>query len=165
VVRGLASLPAGAADSPRAGEDARTFSLRVVRERVAAAGIEGPVVVVYLLPPFYPAAPPGRSPWIAAASAALEREGVPTRPFFPFISDASYLSARGMPAGLGAHMPAWERPYRLPAQAMAALDLDVLNLGPWGRDAHGVGERVNAEWAFERLPALIIGVVKTSEAA
>lgn len=162
VVRGIATLPAGRDETPREGEDARAFSLRVVRERVAAAGIEGPIVVTYVLPPFYPAAQPRSSPWITAASAALEREGVPTRPFFPFISDASYLSVRGMPPDLGTHMPSWLRGYRLPVDAMAALDLEVLNLGPWGRDAHGVGERVHAEWAFERLPGLI---VKSIEAA
>jgi len=159
-VRSLASL-ALPTPVPGESEDPRAFSLRVVREAVAAAGLEGPVVVPYVLPPFYPAMLPRTSSWTAAVSAALDREGVPVRPFFPFISDASYLAARGFSeAELARHMPAWGRPYRLPVEAMTALDLDVLNLGPWGRDAHGVGERVNAAWAFERLPRLLVKAIE-----
>ena len=165
MVRSLAALAPwvtrAAAPGPRAGEDPRAFSLRVVRESVAAAGIEGPVVVPYLLPPFYPAALPRNSAWMAAAGAALEREGVEVRPLYPFISDASYVSWRGAPVDdLATHMPAWNRSYRLPIAAMTALDLDVINLGPWGRDAHGVGERVNTAWTFERLPALLARVIE-----
>jgi arginine utilization protein RocB len=39
------------------------------------------------------------------------------------------------------------------------LDLDVVNLGPWGHDAHGLCERVHAPFAFERLPQLIGKIV------
>lgn len=160
-VRSFAALAGGDAAAPRAGEDSRAFSLRAVRESVAAAGIEGPVVVPYLLPPFYPAALPRASAWTSAARAALEKEGVPVCPLYPFISDACYLAWRGAPEGaLAARMPAWNRPYRLPIAAIQSLDLDVLNLGPWGRDAHGMGERVNAAWAFGRLPSLLASVIE-----
>ena len=143
-VRSVASLDARPDATPKEGEDARAFSLRVVRESILAAAIEGPVVVPYLLPPFYPAVLPGRSPWSQAVSAALERGGVPTRPFFPFISDASYLSARGVPEDrLGAHMPSWGRGYSLPTEAMAALELDVITsaVGPRRARCGGAGER------------------------
>lgn len=160
LVRAFASLVKGVAPAPRDGEDPRAFSLRAVREAVAVAGLEGPIVVPYVLPPFYPAALPGASPWIRAAAAWLDKKGVPTRPLYPFISDASYVAWRSDPEpALAAHLPAWKRPYRLPIAAIRALDLDVMNLGPWGRDAHGVGERVNAEWAFGRLPGLIAGLI------
>jgi arginine utilization protein RocB len=43
---------------------------------------------------------------------------------------------------------------------MRALDLDVVNLGPWGRDAHGLFERVRCDWAFGRLPGIVAEVVK-----
>lgn len=161
-VRSLSELAPVPGEGPLAHEDARAHALRVVRERVAAAGLPGAVVVLHLLPPFYPAAAPGSSRWLRAARGTLEREGVPVRPLYPFISDASYLRWREPEAPLAANLSSWDGDYRLPLAAMNALDLDVLNLGPWGRDAHGVGERVNAGWAFVRLPGLIERLMRTS---
>ena len=40
--------------------------------------------------------------------------------------------------------------------------MDLVTLGPWGRDAHGLFERVNALYAFERLPRLIADVVRAA---
>jgi len=36
----------------------------------------------------------------------------------------------------------------------------VVNLGPWGRDAHGLFERVYAPYAFETLPRLLAEIVR-----
>ena len=47
---------------------------------------------------------------------------------------------------------------------LATLDLDVVNLGPWGRDAHGLFERVHAPWTFERLPGLLADVAAAAVA-
>jgi len=37
-----------------------------------------------------------------------------------------------------------------------------VTLGPWGRDAHGLFERVHAPYAFEKLPRLIAEVAKAA---
>jgi arginine utilization protein RocB len=50
----------------------------------------------------------------------------------------------------------------LPIAAARALDLEVINLGPWGRDAHGLYERVHAPHAFGILPGLIAEAVTRS---
>jgi arginine utilization protein RocB len=58
------------------------------------------------------------------------------------------------------HLPALADGYALPIAAAQALDLDVVNLGPWGRDAHTMFERVHVPFAFERLPRLIERLVR-----
>ena len=76
--------------------------------------------------------------------------------YYPLVSDACYASWRGeSPAEIARHMPSLGREYDLPIADARALDLDVVNLGPWGRDAHGLFERVHAGWTFGRLPMLL----------
>src|SRR4030095_10055083 len=123
--------------------------------------LAAPAVVIHVLPPFYPHAAAGDGPLPRAAQNVLAREGLPLRPFYPHISDASYLAWRGEPTEvLRRHLPALGRHYALPAEAARALDLDVVNLGPWGRDAHGRHERVHAPYAFGTLPRLVAAVLR-----
>jgi len=142
-------------------EDVRAATLERVRRVAREAGLVGPAVVIYVLPPWYPAAGPGEGPLVRAARAVLARDGMEVRPYYPHISDASYLAWRAEPpSALEPLFPALGREYRLPAEEARALDLDVVNLGPWGRDAHGLYERVHAAYAFEMLPRLIVDVVR-----
>jgi len=158
-------------EDPLAGDreshrDARAATLERVRRLARAARLHGPAVVITLLPPFYPHAAPGEGPLCVAARRTLAREGLPVLPFYPHISDASYLAWRDEPESIVARaMPALGREYELPVGAAASLDLDVVNLGPWGRDAHGAFERVNVPYAFERLPRLIVEVVRATLAS
>ena len=50
----------------------------------------------------------------------------------------------------------------LPAHAAPRAVPDVVTLGPWGRDAHSRFERVNAPYAFEKLPRLIAAVARAA---
>ena len=43
---------------------------------------------------------------------------------------------------------------------LRSLGLEVVNIGPWGRDAHGLCERVYAPYAFETLPRLIAEIAR-----
>ncbi|MBI5709756.1 MAG: hypothetical protein HZC42_05525, partial [Candidatus Eisenbacteria bacterium] len=143
--------------------DPRAASLMRVRKLARAARLAGPAVVIYLLPPFHPHAAPGDGPLVRAARRVLAGEGIEVRPFYPYITDASYVAWRGEPPeALATFMPSYGQEYRLPIEAMRALDLDVVNLGPWGRDAHGLFERVRADWAFGKLPGVLAEVVKAA---
>ncbi|TMQ61815.1 MAG: hypothetical protein E6K78_12395 [Candidatus Eisenbacteria bacterium] len=62
-------------------------------------------------------------------------------------------------------LPSLGREYHLPVEESRALDLDVVNLGPWGRDAHGRLERVHAPHAFGVLPALLVETVQRAFAS
>ena len=163
--RQAASLALTAAVVPQSGDarDARGRAIARVREAVHRAGLQDPAIVLYLLPPYYPAAAPGNGPLVRAATSLLAGQGMALRPFYPFISDASYVSLRRDDAGtLAREMPEYGVSYAPPLAAMRALDLDVVNLGPWGRDAHGLYERVNAPFAFEVLPGLIERVARAA---
>lgn len=156
------------AGSPAAEEPKRTPSPDVAdatRERVRriarAARLSGPAVVITLLPPYYPAADPGRGALVAATQRVAERTGLAVRGHYPHISDISYAAWRGpSEAEIARHLPALGREYALPVAAAQALDLDVVNVGPWGRGAHGLFERVRADDVFERLPQRIVDVTR-----
>jgi arginine utilization protein RocB len=157
-----------AADAPAADEPKRTPSAdlaEVTRERVRrlarAARLPGPAVVITLLPPFYPAAAPGGGPLVAASRRVAERDGLARRGRYPHISDLSYAAWPGPPEEeLARYLPALGREYALPIGSAAALGLEVVNVGPWGRGAHGLFERVRADDAFERLPRRIVDVAR-----
>jgi len=40
------------------------------------------------------------------------------------------------------------------------LDCDVANIGPWGKEAHGKGERVYMPYSFETVPELLYSVIR-----
>jgi arginine utilization protein RocB len=146
--------------------DPRAYTLARLRHVVREAKLQGPAIVIHLLPPYHPHAAPGDGPLVRATRAVLSREGHEVRPFYPYITDASYLAWRAEPPeALERYMPCYGREYALPLEAMRALDLDVVNLGPWGRDAHGLFERVRCDWTFGRLPGLVAEVVKWSLAS
>ena len=138
--------------------DARAATLARLRALCRLAGVAGPAVVLHLLPPFYPHAAPGSGLLSRATLAALVGErGLAVRPFYPLISDGCYAAWRGEPPEtIARYLPSLGREYTLPYADSVALDLDLVSLGPWGHDAHGLCERVNVAYAFERLPQLIL---------
>ena len=144
------------------GRDPRAATLERLRRLCQAAGVTGPAVILHLLPPYYPPAAPGGGPLsLAASRLAASEAGIALRDHYPFISDASYVSWRAESIDtLAPYFPSLNHEYHLPADEALALDLDVVTLGPWGRDAHGLFERVFAPYAFERLPGLITRLVR-----
>jgi arginine utilization protein RocB len=140
--------------------DVRERTLLRVRERALAAGIGTPAVVSFLLPPFYPASLEARGPLAAAARRACAAHGIPERGPYPHISDISYLRWSDEAGAAAATIPTFGGAYRLPVEAMRALDLDVINVGPWGHDAHGLYERVRADFVFDELPGVIERIVR-----
>jgi arginine utilization protein RocB len=152
--------------------DKRERCLHLVRRLWALSGKQGPAVVLYYSPPYYP--------HVAAAPGALHKavRGVITahpelklveREFYPYISDMSYLrlDASADTSALTANMPVWQEPgappragaYSLPLDAIRALNLPVVNLGPYGKGAHQRGERVLMSYSFGVLPQLIWEVI------
>ena len=145
----------------KATVDARDDTLARVRKLARAAGLHAPAVVLYLAPPFHPHIPPGDKAVTLAAFAALVRAGQKLESYYPFISDASYLAWRAeSPEELARNLPALGAEYTLPAEDSRSLGLEVVNIGPWGRDAHGLCERVYAPYAFETLPRLIAEIAR-----
>jgi arginine utilization protein RocB len=152
---------AAPAPVPGGRSDGREETLARVRRLVRAAELSAPAIVLYLAPPFHPHRPPGDGPLSSAARTVLGRDGHELQPFYPFITDASYLAWHAEPLeSLARHLPALGAGYQLPAEEARALDLEVVNVGPWGRGAHGLLERVFAPYAFETLPRLLAEIIR-----
>lgn len=152
-VAGLAGSP----DAPSRPGDPTALAIAELRALAQRAGLGGPCVVVALLPPFYPHAPVGASAFTQRVRQALEPEGVELRGAYPFITDASLVAGDARLAIAAARwMPGAVRDSAPPIPS----GVDMVDLGPWGRDAHGLYERVRADWAFAALPRLLECVLR-----
>jgi len=147
--------------------DKRERSVRLVERLWTLSQREGPAVVVFFAPPFYPAVPAVASPLLDALRATLAahpEERLVEEEFFPLLSDMSYLRLDPLvdATALRANMPVWrDEPgatpgaYGLPLNAMRALDMPVINIGPYGRGVHQRGERALMSFSFSVVPQLI----------
>jgi arginine utilization protein RocB len=156
-----------------AGLDARARCLRLARRLWTLGGLQGPAVVVYFSPPYYPhvaATPCALHEAVMAMAAAHPEHQLVVREFYPYISDMSYLRLDAGTA-LGAlteNMPMWRAEgapaqpgtYTLPLAEIARLGMPVVNLGPYGAGAHQRGERLLMSYSFGTLPHLLTETIE-----
>jgi arginine utilization protein RocB len=53
------------------------------------------------------------------------------------------------------NMPAYGSRYNLPIEEMQKLQLPVVNIGPFGKDAHQFTERIEKEYSFKVVPTIL----------
>ena len=167
------------------GIDSRERSLVIVRTLVDVAIREGvfdarrPAIVVYFAPPFFPPVRGNAASRLNEAISAEVESGeygdIRFRGFYPYVSEMSYVRVdravyESLPT-LKANFPLWRDPgdevprdlrsdyFIIPFDAIRQLNCDVANIGPWGKEAHGKGERVHMPYSFETVPDLIHNVV------
>jgi len=153
--------------------DKRTRSMQLVWRLWQVAGAAGPAVVLYYSPPYYPhvaASPCPLHDAVAAVAAAHPELSLRVEEFFPYLSDLSYLRLHNETdiAPLTANMPVWRDPaaparpgsYTLPLEAIRALDMPVVNLGPYGAGAHQASERARMSYSFGTLPQLLLETIQ-----
>lgn len=152
--------------------DLPRFSRRVIEALWPWSGLAGPAAVVCFASLYYPparldASNPRHARLHAAAARAagdLSRElprPIRPRPFFPGISDMSFLGGAEAPeqiAAVAANTPAAGARIRFDYAAIPGLP--VINVGPWGRDYHQRTERVNTHYAFAVAPELVWRIVE-----
>ncbi len=160
--------------SAPAGSDERVRAIALVEAMVDLCGLTGPLVVIGFLPPWYPHrsslgdAEGERIVSLAADETVREAkvqfgETLQLRPFFEGVSDLSYCGFQGPASEMdlfARNMPGWGKLYSLPIDALAELDIPVLNLGPLGKDAHKSTERIHLGYALEVFPYLLEFLVK-----
>ncbi|HEX9036441.1 MAG TPA: M20/M25/M40 family metallo-hydrolase [Ktedonobacterales bacterium] len=154
--------------------DKRTLASALVQRLWTLSGREGPAAVLYFAPPWYPATPAVASPLLDALRAVLAarpHDSLVEEEYFPLLSDMSYLRLDPAvdPTAIREQTPTWrDQPadgalpsgaYGLPLEAMRALDMPVIDIGPYGRDAHQRGERALASFSFEIAPQVIAEVI------
>ncbi|SDW09759.1 Arginine utilization protein RocB [Marininema mesophilum] len=85
------------------------------------------------------------------------------RNFFPYISDMSFVAICDDEDGIEAltrNMPAWGLKHQMDVDAIRQLDVPVVNIGPYGIDAHKQWERVEIPYSMQVVPELIYQVVR-----
>ncbi|MEO8970734.1 MAG: M20/M25/M40 family metallo-hydrolase [Ktedonobacteraceae bacterium] len=156
--------------------DKRERSLHLTHRLWSVSGKQGPAIILYYSPPYYPHVAPTDGPLynaIAAVVAEHPQLNLVQQSYYPFISDMSYLRLDlGMDLTvLKDNMPLWQdeettlastRPgaYRLPLKAIQELGLPIVNFGPYGRGAHQRGERVLMSYSFGVLPQLLYETIE-----
>jgi len=152
--------------------DARERSLHLVRHLWTLSGKQGPAVVIYYSPPYYPhvAATPSQLHEVVTTLATAHPElNLEVHEYYPYISDMSYLRLDPHMdlTALTDNIPIWQEPgtparagsYTLPLAAIQQLGLPVVNLGSYGRGVHQRGERVLMSYSFGVLPQLLYEVI------
>jgi arginine utilization protein RocB len=155
-------------------EDGRQCSRMIVAELVKVAQLNGPAIITFFSPPYYPSVLPRENEIAQAVAAAVKQMDSPIqkRGFYPYISDLSYVQAesgvrvesfsKNMPL-FGLKDSAGELVYSLDEKKLEeirALNCAVINIGPFGSDAHGLYERVHMPYSFETVPELIFQTIK-----
>lgn len=155
-----------------AATDLREATAEFVRRLGRFSPVKDPFAVIVLAPPYYPhnylTGSPGDRRIAEVAARLVERsrqqhgEGLSISPFFPALSDMSYLRLAGNPDAsfLTANTPLWGSRYRVPLQEIAALSLPFLNIGPLGKDAHQFTERLNLPYSLRVTPDLVMYAIK-----
>ena len=152
--------------------DERMYALRMVETVHSMWSDKDPVVIAYFSPPYYPHI-------YVKGENQLEKNlldvvnriikntqskyDIKMKKFYPYISDLSYASApRDGYAieSLKNNMPGFGIKYKLPLDHMQKLNLPVVNIGPFGKDAHKFTERVEEDYSFNVVPKMVYEVIE-----
>lgn len=149
--------------------DVREKGVALMEFLLDLSGEKGPLILLGFLPPFNPHRGNLRKSKkerkileVAEAlmNEAKDRFGENLRciEYFGGITDLSYLGFQGEPQELevlARNLPGWGPLYYLPVEALTALDVPVLNIGPAGKDAHKNTERLEIPYSLEVVPQLL----------
>lgn len=86
-----------------------------------------------------------------------------TKNFFPYISDMSFIAISDDHSGVEAvkqNNPAWEKKLDDAYANVRELNVPVINIGPYGMDAHSKLERMEMTYSLEIVPNMIHHVIE-----
>ncbi|WP_339227489.1 M20/M25/M40 family metallo-hydrolase [Oceanobacillus sp. FSL K6-2867] len=151
------------------GWDEREKSLRITDKLMLQCQEIAPAIVILLAPPYYPAVNSTGNELIEASTAfvrklAKEKFNLQIKRihYFNGLCDLSYVSYTGNEKGWRAfeeNTPVWGDSYMIPFEEMRQLNAPVLNVGPFGYDAHKRTERLNIKNAFEEFPVIMEALI------
>ena len=154
--------------------DDREFSLAIVQEVHKHYSDKNAKIIVYFAPPYYPHIYVKDEDDRGAILLAALRQAVNDvkeryeyniniRKFYPYISDLSYCSIAGTASveKLTTNMPAWGRQYTLPVESIQAISMPAVNIGPYGKDAHKLSERLCQSYSFDAMPEILYKTIES----
>jgi len=121
-----------------------------------------PMIVPFIAPPFYPPvnSTEDTKEWIPELiQYAKENHNLDLKHqnFFPGLCDLSYVTASSVKdiKELTSNMPLWNNGYYIPMDTLAEMHIPVINIGPYGKDAHKMTERLDLHYAFKHTKELL----------
>ncbi|UFJ41615.1 M20/M25/M40 family metallo-hydrolase [Brevibacillus humidisoli] len=155
--------------------DIRFYCCRQVEELRRLDRNEDPVCVLFYSSLYSPrialsADDPDDSRLLQAVEHAVEQvqqmypHPIVVRPFFPYISDMSFVKLSDDDQGIDgykANMPAWGNRHHVPFDEIRQLNVPIVNIGPYGYDAHKKWGRVELTYAERIVPMLIEHVLRS----
>jgi len=151
--------------------DDRERSFRIVDTLMIQCQELAPAMVLLYAPPYYPAVNSSEDPLVEECVEFVKQFGtsefnlsIERIHYFNGISDLSYVNYEDNAGGwqvFEANTPVWGDTYSIPFAGMQELNAPVLNVGPFGKDAHKKTERLHIQSAFVELPKLLENMVQT----
>lgn len=145
--------------------DDREKSFRIADKLIIQSQELTPAIILLFAPPFYPAVNSSGDDLVEKTvtfftELAQKEYAMPIERvhYFNGICDLSYVNGSGEGRGWQSferNTPVWKDVYSVPFAEMAALQAPVINIGPFGKDAHKRTERLYMKHAFEQLPFLL----------
>jgi arginine utilization protein RocB len=154
--------------------DLRMFAVKVVEEAWKWKKDKHPVMILFFASLYSPRVElTGKNHKEQTLIEALN-EGVRTiqdsyehpirvKPFFPYISDMSFVSLSDDEEAIlteTANNPSWKSKLHVDYQDIRDLDVPVINIGPYGHDAHKKYERVEVNYSMYIVPNLTNLVIR-----
>ena len=150
--------------------DDREKSLRIVDNLMIQCQELAPATVLLFAPPYYPAVNTSDHPIVKEAVELMKKSAqsfdnkIDQIHYFNGICDLSYVNYDDSDNGWTAfesNTPVWGDTYSIPFEDMAQLKGPVLNVGPFGKDAHQRTERLHVDSAFVEMPVMLETLVKS----
>jgi arginine utilization protein RocB len=154
--------------------DTRMFAARVVEEAWKWMEDKSPAIILFYSSLYSPrievtGKTGAESALINALDAAVETlqpeypYPIVTRNFFPYISDMSFVALSDDQEGLEAvskNNPGWGTKHYVEYEDIRDINVPVINIGPYGIDAHKKLERAEMKYSFEVVPSLTNLVIR-----
>lgn len=152
------------------GWDDREKSLRIVDSLMIHCQELAPATVLLYAPPYYPAVNTSNDPLVIKSVELMKKTAldfdnkIDQIHYFNGICDLSYVNYDDNANGWAAferNTPVWGDTYSIPFADMAKLKAPVLNVGPFGKDAHQRTERLHVDSAFVEMPVMLETLIKS----
>lgn len=154
--------------------DSRMYAARVVEEAWKWMKDKSPAIIVFYSSLYSPRVElTDKTENERNLSAALARAieyvqpyypyPIRIRHFFPFISDMSFVALSDDEESIryeAANNPAFGQKYTVDYKAIRELNVPVINVGPYGYDAHKKYERAEMKFSFEIVPNITNYIIR-----
>jgi arginine utilization protein RocB len=154
--------------------DLRMYAARVVEEAWKWMPDQSPAIIVFYSSLYSPrievnGKTEDERNLIEALDAAVKivqpeyDESIVVRNFFPYISDMSFVALSDDDEALDAasrNNPSWGTKFFVDYQEIRELNVPVVNIGPYGLDAHKRYERMEIDYSVRIVPNLTNEVIK-----